>query len=307
AYPDGWAAVRLAKNLGVPAVLQVHGSDVLLLDRFPARLRRTVDALQAADGVVAVSQDLAHRLQRLGISDARIRVIYDGVDTAVFQPGPKDAARDRVGVAGGDPVVLFVGNLVPVKGVDLLLKACARLAAERFPVHLVVIGQGPLRGPLEKLARELGITDSVRFAGSLPQDQLPDWYRAADLFALPSHSEGVPNVLLEASACGTPWVATRVGGIPEIADRGQSRLIPPNDAVALAQALRESLTNRANAPPVSPRRREDAVTELELFLSQRLPSASGAAPRVTACPRPWPAPVQDAPHAPAAATIASCG
>ena len=106
----------------------------------------------------------------------------------------------------------------------------------------------------------------MRFLGSLPQSQLPHWYRAADVFVLPSRSEGVPNVLLEASACGVPWVASRVGGIPEIAHLAMSRLVAPGEAAALADAMRESICQEGEAELPPARGREDAVDELESFL-----------------------------------------
>ena len=101
AYPDGWAAVRLARRAGLPVVVQVLGSDVLLLTKQRARRRLTFDALRAADGVVAVSRDLADRVIDDGVEPDRVRVIYDGVDPARFHPGPRLDARRRVGLARG--------------------------------------------------------------------------------------------------------------------------------------------------------------------------------------------------------------
>ncbi len=267
AYPDGWAAVRLAHRAGLPVVIQVHGSDVLLLDKFPARQKKTLEALRQADGIVAVSHDIANRLLHHGVCADRVRVIHDGVDTTLFHPGPQKEARDRLGISEGDPLVLFVGNLLPVKAIDVLLEACRR-AQNGTRFRLFIIGDGPLRVTLERLAARLGIADRVRFLGILPQQQLPDWYRAADLFVLPSHSEGVPNVLLEASACGTRYVASKVGGIPEIAHLGAAQLTPPGDPAALAEAIRESLSQSKRRPEAAPRRREEAVAELADFLSE---------------------------------------
>jgi glycosyltransferase involved in cell wall biosynthesis len=136
---------------------------------------------------------------------------------------------------------LFVGRLVPVKGLDVLLDACAELARSGGRFRLCLVGDGPLRGSLEQRAGRLGLGGKVQFCGPRPHGQLPDWFRAADLFVLPSRSEGLPSVLLEATACGTPFVASRVGGIPEVAGPEGSRLVPPGDAGLLAVALADSL------------------------------------------------------------------
>lgn len=282
AYPDGWAAGRLARADGLPAVLQVHGSDVLLLDEVPAKRRRTAEGLRAADGVVAVSRDLAGRLAAFGVEAGRVLVNHDGVDPALFHPGPRAEARARVGLPAGEPVVLFVGNLVAVKAVDVLIRACADLGGGGGPApRLVVVGQGPLRPALEAVARDCGIAGRVTFTGPKFLTDLPDWYRAADVFCLPSHSEGVPNVLLEASACGTPWVASRVGGIPEIAGLGNSRLVPPNSPAALAAALRAALASPPAGRPPGPRDRRAAVDDLQRFLA-RILSETRVPPEVPA-------------------------
>ena len=277
AYPDGWAAVRLARRAGLPAVVQVHGSDVKLLDQFPARRRRTAEALTEANGVVAVSGDLRDRVVGLGVPAGRVTVIYDGVDADVFRPGGAAAARAAVDLPGGwpdAPVLLFVGNLVPVKGLDVLLRALAEL---KTPARLLLIGAGPERTTLERLAAGLGVASRVTFLGARPQDTLPDWYRAADLFVLPSRSEGVPNVLLEASACGTPWVASRVGGIPEMPGHASRRLVAPGDDNALAAAITDALA--AGRPDLRtlprPKSRAEAVDELEATLSKYASQGAG--------------------------------
>lgn len=262
AYPDGWAAVRLGRRVGLPVIVQVLGSDILLLDRFPARRRRTEEALRAADGVVAVSRDLADHVVRMGVDPSKVRVIYDGVDTSTFRPGDKARERAILNLPIEERVLLFIGNLVRVKAVDVLLRACADPALKNDAVRLIVVGQGPLRASLEGLAAELDLADRVRFIGPIPHADLPRWFRSADVFVLPSHSEGVPNVLLEASACGTPWVASRVGGIPEIAHLGISRLVGPNAPAELARAIQETLSVPARELPPGPRSVEDAVAEL---------------------------------------------
>jgi glycosyltransferase involved in cell wall biosynthesis len=266
-YPDGWAAVKLAREIGLPVVIKSHGSDVLLLDKNPGRHRGTVEALQSADGIVAVSQDLCRNIIRLGADAQKVQVIYCGVEHHLFCPGSKTGARQALGIEDMRPQLLFVGNLVPVKGIDVLLQACALLRSRGQNVQLNIVGEGPLRNTLQQLSVTLGIADMVQWHGSIAQVELPKWYQAADALVLPSRSEGVPNVLLEASGCNTPWIATRVGGIPEIGHLGSNRLVAPESPEQLADAIRSMLTH----PPTlgeRPRSPEAGVQETADFLSE---------------------------------------
>ncbi len=277
AYPDGWAAVELSRNAGVPVVVKVHGSDILALSRYPGRVRRTVETLSCADCVVAVSQHLTQRMVELGADAARLRVVYNGIDTDAFFPGDRRRSRTALALDHSTPIVLFVGNLVPVKGVDVLLEACALLVRGGVEFHCHVVGDGPLRAKAQKQAQRLGLSQHVVFHGSRPHGELPDWYRAANVVALTSHSEGVPNVLLEAAACGTPFVATNVGGVPEIAHWGASRLAPPGDARALSEALREGLDGRLPLATREPfarsfRRAADELSQLFEGILARQPA-----------------------------------
>jgi glycosyltransferase involved in cell wall biosynthesis len=268
AYPDGWAAVRLARGAGLPVILKVHGSDVRLVDRHPDRLGGTREALGSADAVVAVSRDLAERVVALGADPDRVRLIYGGIDAGLFNLGPRSEARARLGLDPDGPILLFVGNLVAVKGVDVLIEAVAKLIDEGMRPTCYLIGQGPLGRSLDRQARLLGIEGRVRQLGPLPLDRLPDWYRSADVLVLPSHSEGVPSVLVEASACGTPYVASRVGGIPEIAHLGRGRLVAPGEASLLARAIREAVddTPPPAEVPASFRSYDDVASDLtDLF------------------------------------------
>jgi glycosyltransferase involved in cell wall biosynthesis len=279
AYPDGWATVRLARQAGLPVVLKVHGSDVLQLDVHPGRRRGTVEAIRGADLVVAVSRDLARKVVEFGADPERVHLIYNGVDAAVFRPGDRAEARRQVGIDPDRPALLYVGNLVSVKGPDLLIEACAGLAERGAEFDLHVIGKGPLRPTLERQAQGRGIGPRVRFHGPMDHGRLPGWFRAADLLVLPSRSEGVPNVLLEASACGTPFVATAVGGVPEVAHLGAGRLVPPGDPMRLADAITELLDN---PPPPSGhvvgRTHADAAGELAAVLAQTIRPGATAPP-----------------------------
>lgn len=266
AYPDGWAAVRLGVELKLPVVVQVHGSDLKLLNQWPARRRRTVEAVTQADGVVAVSRDLAVELGRMKVAPDRMRIIYDGVDRTKFCPQSQAQARQQLRLSAEDRIVLFVGNLVRVKGLDVLFRAIAELKRIGEKVRVVLIGEGPCRASLQLEADRLGITEWVSFQGSVVHSELPPWYQAADVFVLASRSEGVPNVILEAAACGLPWVASRVGGLPEIAHLGDGTLVPPESPDELATAIRLKLHSPSVSNPQYPRERSAAVAELADFL-----------------------------------------
>ena len=243
AHPDGEVAVRAARLAGVPVGIVVGGSDVLLLPRDPKRGRAVANALRGADAVFAVSRDLQNRAIELGVAREKAHVVYNGVD-ARFTPGDRTAARERLGLSREGNLLLWVGRMDPVKGLEVLLEACGRLAARDVDFRLVLIGDGPARGAVLEGVSRHGLSERVRFAGTVRHEALPDWYRAADLTVLSSHSEGIPNVLRESLACGTPYVATRVGGVAELSDDPAVHLVPPADPAALADAIAAALNDR---------------------------------------------------------------
>lgn len=246
AHPDGWAAVRLGREVGRPVVVKVIGSDVLVTTRDRRRQVRVAEALQQADGVVAVSQDLADHVLRLGVDPARVSVVSEGTDPNLFCPGDRTAARRRLGLPETGRVILFVGNVLESKGAVVLAEACGRLAGGGAEFTCYVVGRGPDANKVLATAERYAVGGRVVLVGPKPQSELPDWYRAADVVTLPSFSEGIPNVLREAIACGVPFVATGVGGIPELVRGLAAQLVPPGDPVALAEALRSTLAD----PPV---------------------------------------------------------
>jgi glycosyltransferase involved in cell wall biosynthesis/peptidoglycan/xylan/chitin deacetylase (PgdA/CDA1 family) len=236
-YPDGQVAAKVGRLAGVPMGVIVGGSDVLLLPRQRRWRQRILDTLQEADAVFTVSQSLKETVTALGVPPERAHVWAQGVDVSRFAPGDRGEARRRLGLPPGERMLLWVGRVHPVKALDVLLEGCAALRDRGEPFHLYLVGDGPLRKSLEAQRDSLGLAEAVTFVGPREHQELPDWYRAADLTVLPSWSEGLPNVLRESLACGTPFVASRVGGIPEIAREGGSRLVPPGDPSALADAL----------------------------------------------------------------------
>jgi glycosyltransferase involved in cell wall biosynthesis len=247
AHPDGWAAVRIARELGVPAVVKVIGSDVLVVARDRRRRDAVAGALGAADRVIAVSRDLARSVVELGVDGEKVHVVPQGIDMELFTRGDRAAARAALGISADTRMILFVGNLLFSKGVGILIEACARLAKRNAAFSCYLVGRGRDEAKLRKMAE--GLSAPVVFAGRCSQSALVNWYRAADLVTLPSFSEGIPNVLREALQCGRPFVATRVGGIPEISDPTVSRLITPGDPGELADALGTMLDSPPTVDP----------------------------------------------------------
>jgi teichuronic acid biosynthesis glycosyltransferase TuaC len=275
-HPDGEVAVRAARMAGVPAVVMVGGSDVLLLTRDRERRRLVVRALQSADAVLAVGADVRRRIGELGIPLERVHVFARGVDETVFSPGDRAGARARLGLPSG-PMLLWVGRMVPVKGLDVLIEACVRLKRRQVGFRLYLVGDGPLRERLTARVKADGLEELVHFAGAVPHEQLEDWYRAADLTVLPSRSEGVPNVLLESLACGTPFVASRVGGVADLACKPELDLVPAEDPDALASAIERALRSPAGRD-AGPARRFDwaeSVASLETVLRSVMRPTSG--------------------------------
>lgn len=241
-HPDGFAAVELGRRLGIPVVLSARGSDAHAQADEPGMRALLARTLTAASMLIAVSRTIAARLVELGASPERIAVVPNGIDASVFHPNPAAGAavRKHVGCAPGERLVVTVGRLERVKGHDVLLDALAILA-RAVRVRLVVVGEGERRQELEAQAQRLGIADRVLFTGSVPHESLSAWYSAADVFCLPSRSEGHPNALVEALACGVPSVATAVGAAGDVLSPECGLVVAPEHPPALATALAAAL------------------------------------------------------------------
>jgi glycosyltransferase involved in cell wall biosynthesis len=239
AYPDCYAASILAGRRGLPLVARVHGSDINRYFAHRERKRRILEALARARAVVSVSKALRDLLSAEGLDAERIHVIYNGIDRGLFKPLDRAEARRGLGLDPAARIVLFAGNLEPVKGLDRLVEAFGAMEGARCELH--IIGDGPERARLEALARRLPAGRVARFQGRVEHGRMGEWLNACDVFALPSLAEGTPNVVLEALACRTPVVASDTGGIPEVVPAGAGILVPPGDARALARALGEAL------------------------------------------------------------------
>jgi glycosyltransferase involved in cell wall biosynthesis len=215
-------------------VLTARGSDVNVLARHAAPRRMIAAAIRGAAHVVAVSDALRAELVRLGAQESRISVLRNGVDLDVFRPAAA-AAPARAGRR-----LLLVGHLKEGKGHKVTIDAMVHLA----DAELVIVGDGPLRGDLERHARGRGVHERVRFVGRVAHGELPGFYNGADALVLASEREGMPNVVLEALACGTPVVATAVGGIPEVlTDTVAGILMADSSPRALVTAIEQLFAN----------------------------------------------------------------
>jgi glycosyltransferase involved in cell wall biosynthesis len=259
AFPDGAAATLLAARFRVPVAVTVRGGDLDLLPRFRLRRRAITRTLRRANRIFAVSQHIAARAVELGAARRSVRVVPNGVDPATFSYADSDAARRILGIPSGQPLVLCVANLLAEKGQHVLVEALARMGARAGDPQLVLIGSDPsprgvYRRRLERLIARSGLVSRVRLLGSVDQEVLRHWYRAADLLVLPTFREGSPNAVREALACGTPVVGSRVGGVPElITSEELGLLVDPGDVDGLARSVREALQRSWDRPKIAAR------------------------------------------------------
>jgi D-inositol-3-phosphate glycosyltransferase len=249
---SGAVGLALRERWDVPLVQMFHTLGRLKNDATPdgaerepaLRIAEEARIVSAADRIVAATVvERAHLVSHYAADPARIAVIPCGVDTELFVPGDPAAARAALGL-DDRPRLLYVGRIAPIKGLETLLDGMARLRAGGSPAQLCIVGgdtdeplnghEGELRARLSRL--DLG--DTVTFVGAQPQDRLRTWYVAADATVLPSYYESFGMVALEAMACGSPVVASRVGGLQTtVRDRVTGVLVPDHDAAALADAL----------------------------------------------------------------------
>jgi teichuronic acid biosynthesis glycosyltransferase TuaC len=239
-YPDGHAAILLGERLNIPVVITARGTDINLFSRMPLIRPMIRRALKRADCVIAVSGALKQRMVELGIEAEKVAVIRNGVDRSIFYPRDQAESRRRLGVASESRIIISVGALVPLKGMDRLIDAMKLLSNES--IKLYVIGEGPERGALEAQVTKHNLAHRVFLVGSRPQEELAEWYSAADLFCLGSDREGCPNVVIEAMACGTPVVAADAGGVRElVVEPACGRVISAVTAENLAREIEVAL------------------------------------------------------------------
>jgi glycosyltransferase involved in cell wall biosynthesis len=243
AHPDGEAGLKAARRHGAAAAVIVGGTDALILPHRPGRGPHVRRVLTESDAVLTVSEGLRAAVIELGANPERVHVMYQGVQPEVFHPRGRDESRAKLNINSSRPVLVWIGRMVGLKRLDVLIDACERLRSQHFDFELHLVGDGETRGRMQKRVRDAGLSEVVKFVGSVPYHETADWYRAADATVLCSDSEGLPNVLRESLACGSPFVSTDVGSIREIASDDLCVLTPRGDAAALAEGIRTVLSD----------------------------------------------------------------
>ncbi len=260
----GWAGKVFVVAHGRELLLEPWAS-VPLAQKSYSGLRSTV--IRRADGLLPVSRWTGNKLVELGVDPRRVCVAHNGVDPSQFFPRDSDALRARYGLQGRR-VVLSVGRLVPNKGFDTMIEALPQVRQRIPSVVYLVVGQGPDRERLERLAAAQGVDDRVVFAGPADGERLNEHYNLCDVFTTisreePPSVEGFGIVFLEAGACERPVVAGRSGGIPDAVLHGQTGLlVTPGNAQELANAIITLLSDEALARRLGKNARDRVVREL---------------------------------------------
>ncbi len=251
--PNGFIAGLVAKATGVPLIIQLHGSDVFTAEKNPLFRRMARFAASQAACIVSPSPDLAARLGALGVDTGKIVQVPNTVESGFCDGVSADdvaALRKRLEIPEGRRVALAMGRMVHVKGFPYLLDAFSRVAGEFPDVILVLAGGGVLHDEMRRRADDLGLKDRVIMPGPVNREEVPVYFRMADLFVVPSikHEsgavDGLPVVIPEAMAAGLPIIASAVGGIPVLVQKDSTGiLVPERDPEALAAALRSLLSD----------------------------------------------------------------
>ena len=238
-WPDGPAAMRLSRTFGVPFSVTARGADIQYWMKRRGIGSQILEAAEAAGGLLSKSDRLADAMAGFGMRRDRILTHYTGIDHDRFHPVDRSLAKAKLDVAG--PLILTAGALIPRKG-----PLVAVAAVERIPqATLILVGEGPERKAVEKMVQQRNLTGRVRLLGNRPHAEVAELMAAADVMLLPSNSEGLANVWVEALASGTPVVTCDVGGAREVIDRPAAGAIVPRDPDAMADAVRAIL----NDPP----------------------------------------------------------
>jgi len=263
-------ALEARERFGIPVVIMVWDNIPFNMERDPGRRRLKKRAAATADAFIVHTERSRRTLELEGVAPKKIVTMDPGVDTQAFSPGTRD--RAALGLRDDEFVILFVGWFLPRKGIDFLVLALHELvrdpALARFKFRLVVVGAGPGRERVERLISRTHLDNHCTFLGSLTYDRMPEVFRAADVFVLPSIAtpewqEQFGMSIIEAMSCGTPVVTTLSGAIPEITG-DTAALCQPNDFVSLYERIRDLAVNPEKRAAMGISAREHAVARFTL-------------------------------------------
>lgn len=243
-WPCGYVGVKLAKKYCVPIVITAHGFDVYELPfRNQVRFNQVKYVLDNASHIITVSEKMRDIIStELGICDNKVSIISNGFDSKLFRPMDKIKVRQNLSLPLDRKILINVGNLVSVKGLNYLIYSIKKIVKVRNDVLCFIVGDDILKKDLVNQIKKLNLENYIKLVGAKPHNEIPLWMNACDLFVLPSLNEGNPTVMFEALGCGKPFVGTKVGGIPEIIINDKlGVLVEPKDPEALAQAILRAL------------------------------------------------------------------
>lgn len=256
ALPEGLVAWAIGRLIGRKVLTYAHGEELTGWGR-GRKFKAMCFALQHADHVLANSDFTRDTLVSLiGVRPERIVMTYPTVDTERMRPGlPFADLRARIGLRGDQALVFSVGRLTRRKGFDQVIRALPALVRRGLDVHYAIAGIGDDRDYLQALARDAGVADRVHLLGAVPAEDLPRWYNACDLFAMPNRdiggdTEGFGLVYMEANACGKPVLAGRAGGTASAVEEGLNGLRVDGESV---EAVEEGLAQLLLDPEAAPR------------------------------------------------------
>ncbi len=245
-FPDCCAVARLSREFNIPFISTALGTDVHQYIKNPTRRSIIIKELTHCSAIITVSNSLARILQTAGFPENKIHTIYYGVEQNIFKPGDKSDARKKLNLPQTAPIILFVGNFLPIKGLLLTIESFNTLV-KKYRLNnplLILIGSGPLYKKLKQKALSLGIANNIIFAGTKTPQDIATYMQSADALCLTSINEGVPNVVLEALSTGLPVVTTRVGGIPEIiTDDNLGKMITERSPELIADSIYQVINN----------------------------------------------------------------
>lgn len=250
AYPDGFAGALLAKALGVPLVVKLHGTDINQLPKQVGLGMQIRWTLRQAAAVFGPSRPLVERAVELGANSEHAHVVLNGIDRSTFRVRDRVEAKRELGLASEARQLLFVGNPARSKGLGDLVSAMAAIKGIAPSAELIVIGDGPEAEQHRQQASQLGV--ALQLLGKQPHAVVAKYIAACEALVLPSWAEGTPNVVLEALASGRRVVATAVGGIPDVVTSPEHGiLVNPRDVAALTDALRRVLSEPSDPDRIS--------------------------------------------------------